>query len=274
MNISIEKTDKGINILLPDNENIELILCPAGRFNMGTPNSEFSHMRNERLHEVTLTKDFYLGKYTLTSAQMEALCKLEKDEEWEKTKKIYKNYYERFCGGKNEDGSFPAPVGIYVGNRVHLLLTELLKNYLPNNYIFDYTTESQWEYACRAGCETGLYNGKNISVMHGTCSNLDDIAWYYGNSGKKPHPVGQKMPNAWGFYDMLGNVWEHTNSSLCEFEEKETDPNFFSYRGYARVIRGGSYSDHPWRCRSSMRGQYIDGEARYFGTRIALVYNQ
>ena len=272
MSISIELKEKNLNILLPDNEKIELILCNAGTFNMGSAKTEISHMRNECLHQVTLTKDFYLGKYTLTSAQLEAICKIDYDEEWEKAKKVYKGVYSHFCEGRGEDGSYPAPVGIYVANRIFPLFNKLLENSLPNGYSFDFPTEAQWEYACRAGTETGLNNGKNVTAMHGVCPNLDEIAWYCHNSDRKIKPVGLKKPNAWGFYDMLGNVWEHTRSTLYEFSEKpEIDPECFGYRGYSRIIRGGCYWDEPWRCRSAMRGQYVDGEQRYLGTRIALI---
>lgn len=91
-------------------------------------------------------------------------------------------------------------------------------------------TEAEWEYACRAGT-TGPRYGE-----------LDEIAWYRGNSGGTAHPVGRKRPNAWGLYDMLGNVWEW----CWDFY----DPAVY---GEYRVLRGGGWFDEQWSCRASVR---------------------
>ena len=91
-------------------------------------------------------------------------------------------------------------------------------------------TEAEWEYACRAGT-TGPHYGP-----------LDDIAWYRGNSGERPHDVGGRLPNAWGLHDMLGNVW-----NWCwDVYDAEV------YGGY-RVLRGGGWFDEHWSCRASVR---------------------
>ncbi|MBF6331481.1 formylglycine-generating enzyme family protein [Nocardia transvalensis] len=91
-------------------------------------------------------------------------------------------------------------------------------------------TEAEWEYACRAGT-TGPRYGR-----------LDEIAWYRGNSGDHVHEVGTKQPNAWGLYDMLGNVWE-----WCW---ERYDPDVY---GSYRVLRGGGWFDEHWSCRASVR---------------------
>ncbi len=90
--------------------------------------------------------------------------------------------------------------------------------------------EAEWEYACRAGT-TGPRYGE-----------LDEIAWYRGNSGGTAHPVGRKRPNAWGLSDMLGNVWEW----CWDFY----DPAVY---GEYRVLRGGGWFDEHWSCRASVR---------------------
>ncbi|NKY60569.1 formylglycine-generating enzyme family protein [Nocardia flavorosea] len=91
-------------------------------------------------------------------------------------------------------------------------------------------TEAEWEYACRAGTAGPRYG------------ELDEIAWYRGNSGGSAQPVGRKQPNAWGLYDMLGNVWEW----CWDFY----DPAVY---GEYRVLRGGGWFDEHWSCRASVR---------------------
>lgn len=91
-------------------------------------------------------------------------------------------------------------------------------------------TEAEWEHACRAGTAGPRYGP------------LDDIAWHRGNSGDRPHEVGGRLPNAWGLYDMLGNVWEWCWDLY--------DPEVY---GAYRVLRGGGWFDEHWSCRASVR---------------------
>jgi formylglycine-generating enzyme required for sulfatase activity len=91
-------------------------------------------------------------------------------------------------------------------------------------------TEAEWEHACRAGTTAARYG------------ELDEIAWYRGNSDERIHEVQGKRPNAWGLYDMLGNVWEW----CWDFY----DPEVY---GTYRVLRGGGWFDEPWSCRASVR---------------------
>ncbi|MCH8619517.1 formylglycine-generating enzyme family protein [Undibacterium sp. TS12] len=91
-------------------------------------------------------------------------------------------------------------------------------------------TEAEWEFACRAGSNAARYG------------DLDDIAWYSGNAAGRPHPVGQKQPNVWGLYDMLGNVWEWCNDQY--------DPEVY---GAYRLFRGGGWADHERGCLATNR---------------------
>jgi formylglycine-generating enzyme required for sulfatase activity len=107
----------------------------------------------------------------------------------------------------------------------------------PDDVVCDWTaggyrlpSEAEWEYACRAGT-TGVRYGE-----------LDEIAWYQGNSGGSVHEVATRAPNAWGLYDMLGNVWEWCWDRF--------DPNVY---GPYRVFRGGGWLDQPRACRASCR---------------------
>src|SRR5205823_608004 len=104
-------------------------------------------------------------------------------------------------------------------------------------------TEAEWEYAARAGQPT-IYAGGD---------DLDQVAWYGGNSDKQLHPVGTKIPNAWGLHDMTGNVWDWIWDWHGEYPaEVVTDP-VGPDRGKVRIHRGGSFSGIPWRLRVAMR---------------------
>jgi hypothetical protein len=121
---------------------------------------------------------------------------------------------------------------------------------IPSGFKFSLPTEKQWEYACRAGSTTNYYFGDDEK-------QLGDYAWYGGNSEKKTHEVGTKVPNAWGLYDMHGNVWEWTDSASS---------------GHYRVYRGGSWHYGAGDCRSASPSYDLpEGSNPDLGLRLALV---
>ncbi|MFH0765001.1 MAG: formylglycine-generating enzyme family protein [Calditrichota bacterium] len=109
-------------------------------------------------------------------------------------------------------------------------------------------TEAEWEYACRAGTTTRFYSGNNDADLAG-------VGWYDGNSVSKTHPVGQKIPNAWGLYDMHGNVWEWCQDWYHDsYKEAPADGRTWETpSGTARVLRGGSWDGYPRNCCSANR---------------------
>jgi formylglycine-generating enzyme required for sulfatase activity len=113
-------------------------------------------------------------------------------------------------------------------------------------------TEAEWEYAARAG---------STSVRYGS---LDEIAWYRNNSGKRTHEVGRKQPNAFGLYDMLGNVWQRTADWYAEraYERGEARDPVGPPSGSVRTARGGSWGDIPGDVRVSERGG-LGSDARW-----------
>jgi len=117
-------------------------------------------------------------------------------------------------------------------------------------------TEAEWEYAARAGTQTQYYFGSDAAL-------LGDYAWYYSNSGSVAHPVGQKKPNAWGLFDMLGNVWEWCQDWTGSYPSQPvTDPQGPS-SGIYRRLRGGAWYGDTGSSRVSVRyGNYLGG--RYY----------
>ena len=130
---------------------------------------------------------------------------------------------------------------------------------LPDGWEWRLPTEAEWEYAARAGT-TGARYGE-----------LDTIAWYDGNSGKQTHPVSQKAANAWGLYDMMGNVWEWCADWSGGYPTGSvTDPTGPS-SGSGRVNRGGSWYDDAGRTRSAFRFRNAPGNrSNNLGFRPAL----
>jgi formylglycine-generating enzyme required for sulfatase activity len=132
---------------------------------------------------------------------------------------------------------------------------------LPAGYEYSLPTEAQWEYACRAGT-TGPYAGNG---------DLSSMGWYDDNSGSTTHPVGQKQANAWGLYDMHGNVWEWCHDWYGSYPGGAvTDPTGASSGSY-RVGRGGSWNLDAGFCRSALR-IILDPSNRFInlGFRLAL----
>ncbi|MFH0871486.1 MAG: SUMF1/EgtB/PvdO family nonheme iron enzyme [bacterium] len=181
---------------------MEFVLIPAGRFLMGSPPSETGRDSGEDpQREVVITHPLYLGKYEVTQAQWRAIM----------TNNPSKHQNCDDC-----------PVeGVY-WNDAQEFLRRLNQRSGTTGYRLP--TEAEWEYACRAG-SGGTYSFGDDP------GRLGEYAWYSDNSGGKTHPVGQKRPNAWGLYDMHGNVYEWCKST------------------YWMVVRGGSWEDGTWHAR-------------------------
>jgi len=112
-------------------------------------------------------------------------------------------------------------------------------------------TEAEWEYACRAGADTGYSFGEPEDL-------LGKYAWYFGYSAGRTQPVGKLRPNEWGFFDMHGNVWNWTQSvyKAVTAGEKALDDGEDMVEKGSRVLRGGSFLNDPWSLRSAYRIHY------------------
>ena len=119
-------------------------------------------------------------------------------------------------------------------------------------------SEAQWEYACRAGSTADFYFGDDEHL-------LDEYGWHWGNSDEQTHPVGQKRPNAFGLYDMHGNVWEWCQDTWHDsYTGVPSDGLAWVDDGSNRVFRGGSWFSIAWNCRSTIRYRIVPGSRRDF----------
>jgi len=168
----------------------------------------------------------------------------------------------------NNPASFKGPMNPVAvrWENVQGFVAKLNATFEKKGMIFGLPTEAQWEYACRAGTTTAYSFGDHAALLaqHG---------WSKANSGATPHPVGQGRPNAWGLYDMHGNVWERCSDWYgADYYAKSppADPTG-PPAGSARMIRGGSWNHPPKRCRTAFRHRIHLGSPHDVGLRLALV---
>ena len=234
-----------VSVNLGTAASVALLWVPptlGGGFSMGSPAGEEYRSNDDTQHTVNLTKGFWFGRTEVTQGQWEAVMESNPSEfkgsnlpvenvSWKDSMAFCRKLTER----------------------------ERAAGRLPDGYEYTLPTEAQWEYACRAG-SVGAYAG-----------DLDAIAWYGNNSGNRTHPAGTKLPNAWGLYDMHGNVWEWCRDWYGDYPGGTvTDPAGPS-QGSLRVCRGGSWYNVASRCRSALRDGYYPGYRIYdLGFRLVL----
>jgi formylglycine-generating enzyme required for sulfatase activity len=242
-----------------NNIGMEMRLIPAGNFMMG---SENGNSGEKPVHRVTINYSFYMGKYEVTQAQWQTVM------------------------GNNPSefkGCDLCPVENVSWDDAQKFIRKL--NAQNDGYTYRLPSEAEWEYACRAGT-TGDYAG-----------NLDSMAWYANNSGRsyidadaisrtdssnyhkrttenddQTHPVGQKQANAFGLYDMYGNVgewcqdWSHVN-----YGGTPTDGSAWESKELFRVLRGGSWYSNANTLRPAFRSENIPGQPYRSGLRVVAV---
>jgi sulfatase modifying factor 1 len=267
-------------------EKPDVVYIHAGTFLMGSPENEKDRDQGEVQHQVTLTKGFYMAKYQTTNAQYAAFLN---------------------AIGVDSDGKCPA-AGIYPAAQHpgQLLVTDCTKEYGGSTYPWgvewknnqwepmsgysDYPaiyvtwygadeyahwqggslpTEAQWEYACRAGSTTAFTGGDDAT------DGLGDYGWYQDNSERKTHPVGTKKANAWGLYDMHGNVYEWClDGWIKSYSPDPVEDPLIPITGIdSRMRRGGMYGNTAGHCRSAYRNPDTANSSDYYnGFRI--VFNE
>jgi formylglycine-generating enzyme required for sulfatase activity len=276
---------------------------PQGTFTMGSPTNELGRFDNETQHTVTLTQDFYIGVFEITQRQWELVMG---------NKPSYFNNATYYASRPVEQVS-------YFEIRENPANSEINPNWPQSSQVhadsfmgklraktglatFDLPTESQWEYACRAGTSTALNSGKNLTDAD-SCPNMSEVGRYWHNcesefprngntSGRvcelgcvemlrgsefpqnvntsvATGKVGSYLPNAWGLYDMHGNVWEWCLDWYGAYPGTVENP-----RGAAawvcRVNGGGGWGNSAFHCRSAFRSDSCpDERIRIIGFRVA-----
>lgn len=224
------------------NPIVPSVWIEPGTFFMGSPDSEDDRSTDKGRHQVTVTKGFFLSEAPCTQSQWKA---------------VMGSNPSRF---KETD----RPVENVSWGEAVEFCRKLTKKHqeagvMPQGWLWRLPTEAEWEYAARAGTTGSRYG------------ELDAIAWWTGNSGSQTHPVKQKTANAWGLYDMMGNVWEWCSDWYGEYPtESVTDPTGPN-SGSRRVTRGGSWSSDAGIARSAIRsGRGPGGRDNDLGFRPAL----
>lgn len=259
----------------------------AGTFTMGSPAAELHRATGdaEKQHQVTLTKNYYIGVFQVTQFQYNLLMNARPSfftADWE-TRPVERLAWYTPRGIQTWPSEDPA---------VAHAVTEAsffgqLRKKTGNAFVFDYPTDAQWEYACRAGTTSGLYNGTELTCAYGAATdvNVDLLARYAGNGGSSnvatvaasvggTAKVGSYEPNDWGLYDMYGNVWEWCLDWYAVFTEDAVVDPVGAPTGSFRLRRGGSLISGPSalgnRCASAARSNSTVGDnGRYAGFRVS-----
>jgi len=249
---------------------------PAGEFLMGSPETETGRYKDETPHRVTISKPFLLGVYEVTQAQWKAVMgsnpssftgddnlPVEQVSWTDATNFCTKLSTSEGAGiGASGFGGGGGRAGVAAGGTGH-------RYRLP--------TEAEWEYACRAGTTTAFNTGDTISTDDANYNGI--VAYGDGKKGvsrEKTTPVGSFKPNAWGLYDMHGNVWEWCADWLADYPATAvSDPKGPSSGGGLnlefRIMRGGSFGYLPQNCRSATRhSNEAKSTASSVGFRVAV----
>jgi len=227
---------------------MDLVLIPAGKFQMG---SDKGASDEKPVREVTISKPFYMGVHEVTQAQWKAVMGTEP---W---------------AGEKYAKSGASHAASYISWDDAMKFCRTLSQ--TSGRTVTLPTEAQWEYACRAGSKTAYCFGDDES-------KLGDYAWYYENAYKKDekyaHAAGRKKPNAFGLYDMHGNVLEWCRDWYDEkfyTKAKNVDPENTT-EAQCRVLRGGSWNNNPGNCRAANRNRNTtDNRNNNTGFRVVVV---
>ncbi len=214
-----------LSVDLGDGVRLEMVYIAPGAFTMGCPCTEEGRQKSAVAHEVKLTTGCWLGKYEVTQAQWKQVMHTDPTD------------------FKGDD----LPVDRVSWDDCQEFIRKLNAKLAGQRGTFRLPTEAEWEYACRAG-------GKGRFCFGDDDAELGRYAWYGMNSGGKPHPVGRLQANAWGFYDMHGNVCEHCADWSGDYPTGPVTDPLGPSTGSDRIFRGGCWGSPAQNCRAGTRG--------------------
>jgi formylglycine-generating enzyme required for sulfatase activity len=231
---------------------MKLVLIPKGTFTMGSPIEEEGADEDEQQHQVTISKDYYLGVTEVTQGQ------------YEKVMGTNPSYFQKRVIRKSDSSMYPVEQVSWEDAVEFCKRLSDLPQEKAAGRVYRLPTEAEWEYACRAGSKSAYSFGNEQD-------SLAAYAWFSENGDRKTHPVGQKKPNALGLYDMHGNVWEWCSDWYGEYPKGAVSDPVGPREGSLRVGRGGSWDDEAALCRSANRGRLNpSGRTLDIGFRVAL----
>ncbi|MDB5280479.1 MAG: formylglycine-rating enzyme family protein [Ferruginibacter sp.] len=227
----------------------KMVPIEAGNFLMGSAATEKDHAADEGPQHKVSVSAFWMGAYEVTRDEFDVFYKDETTSENSAVDAVTRPspQYIDLSWGMGKEGGYPVNS---MSQFAALMYCKWL--YTKTGVFYRLPTEAEWEYACRAGTTTRYYFGNDEK-------QLDNYAWYEKNSDGKFQKVGMKLPNAWGLYDMLGNVCEwtldHYDAKRMEAlqdntKDPATEPNTSKY---PKVLRGGGFADEAGQLRSATR---------------------
>ncbi len=231
-------------IILEKDINLNMIFVEGGKFKMGCNDKTFKQChKNEIAAFDTTVYDFYIGVTEVTQGQWRA---------------IMGSLPDRY------DGCELCPIVDVSWNDIQLFLRRL-NNITGKHYRLP--TEAEWEYAAREGNK----NSKTEDLQYSGHSDINEVAWFIENSHGKTNPVGMKLPNKLGLYDMTGNVWEWCDDRYGFYDNRSIPMAKREDIGVERVTRGGAFDSFQDNCRITSRSSANpDARSRSLGFRIAL----
>jgi formylglycine-generating enzyme required for sulfatase activity len=216
---------KEMTVDLGGGTTMKFVRIQPGEFLMGSPAGEAGRFDNETPHKVKITKAFMLGTTLVTQAQWNLVM------------------------GNPAKGD-EAPVDAVLWDEAVQFCQKLGQK---DGKHYRLPTEAEWEYACRAGTTTTFNSGDSDAT-------LGEVAWFGANSEGHKHPVAGKKPNAWGLYDMHGDLWEWCGDWYGDYPPGDAVDPAGAAQGAQRVLRGGSWEDAPRFLRAAFRQKFNPGQ--------------
>ncbi len=208
----------------------DFVFVAPGTFLMGSPEEEFGRYGDETLHEVTLSAGFTLQATLVTQRQ------------WKAVMGTNPSSFADRLPDRPVDGVSWEDCQAFI-RRLNA----------AGKHRYRLPTEAEWEYACRAGSSTAFCNGDITPSDTELDTALDAVGWYHLNAGGAPQPVARKQPNAWGLYDMHGNLCEWCEDWYGKYPEGPVMDPVNTHPDEGRVCRGGSWASDAANCRSAAR---------------------